>query len=93
MNFIGVSIRYSSLPLERGQDYCHRYNLLPPSEKAARNNLLKEFLKVGNQVIVNPPMHIDLGNLEVGDHTIVNFNFVALDEAFSFYWRALLYRP
>jgi hypothetical protein len=68
--------------LERGQDYCHRYNLLPPSEKAARNNLLKEFFKkLGNQVIVNPPMHIDLGNLEVGDHTIINFNFVALDEA------------
>jgi len=68
--------------LERGQDYCHRYNLLPPSEKAARNNPLKEFFKkLGNQVIVNPPMHIDLGNLEVGDHTIINFNFVALDEA------------
>ena len=31
--------------LERGQDYCHRYNLLPPSEKAARNNLLKEFFE------------------------------------------------
>jgi len=69
-------------PLERGQDFCFRYNCLPPSNKDDKRLILEEFLlKVGDRVIVNGPMHIDLGNVEIGDNTIINFNFIALDEA------------
>ncbi|WP_321480611.1 sugar O-acetyltransferase [uncultured Bacteroides sp.] len=67
--------------LERGQVLCFRYNQLPPSKKTEKRRILEEFfLKIGKEVIINAPIHIDLGNIEIGNHTIINFNFTALDE-------------
>ena len=69
-------------PLERGQDLCFQYNQTPPSDKARKRQILEGFLqKAGRNVLPNSPLHIDFGNMEIGDDTIINFNFVALDEA------------
>lgn len=69
--------------LERGQNFCFKYNQTPPSDMDGKRRLLEEFLrKVGRNVLPNSPIHIDLGNMEIGDNTIINFNLVVLDEAF-----------
>lgn len=68
--------------LEKGKDFCFRYNQTPPSDKDGKHRLLEEFLrKVGRNVLPNSPIHIDFGNVEIGDDTVINFNLVVLDEA------------
>ncbi|MDD4608781.1 MAG: sugar O-acetyltransferase [Bacteroidaceae bacterium] len=68
--------------LEEKKDLCFRYNQLLPSDKVAGTAILHAlFRKMGEDVIVNAPIHVDLGNVEIGKNTIINFNFVALDEA------------
>jgi acetyltransferase-like isoleucine patch superfamily enzyme len=69
-------------PLERGKDFCFLYNQTPPSDKDSKRRLLEEFLqKVGRNVLPNSPIHIDFGNMEIGEDTVINFNLVVLDEA------------
>lgn len=68
--------------LDKGQDFCFQYNQTPPSDRERKRCLLEGFLrKVGRNVLPNSPINIDLGNMEIGDDTIINFDFVALDEA------------
>jgi Acetyltransferase (isoleucine patch superfamily) len=68
--------------LERGQDLCFQYNQTPPSDKVRKRQILEGFLqKVGHNVLPNSPIHIDFGNIEIGDNTVINFNLVVLDEA------------
>ena len=68
--------------LDKGQDFCFQYNQTSPSDREHKRHLLEGFLrKVGRNVLPNSPINIDLGNMEIGDDTIINFNFVALDEA------------
>jgi len=72
-------------PLKRGQELCFRYNQLPPSDITGRRRIMEAFFrKIGDNITLHAPIHIDFGNIEIGDSTIINFNFVALDEALIF---------
>ncbi len=69
--------------LDENKDRVHRYNMLPPSDSAAKDVLIRSILgRAGDGVIVNQPFYCDYGcNIEVGDRFFSNFNFTVLDEA------------
>ncbi len=69
--------------LDENKDRIHEYNLLRPSDAAAKDRLIREILgRTGKEVIVNQPFYCDYGkNIEVGERFFSNFNFTVLDEA------------
>ncbi len=69
--------------LDENKDRVHRYNLLPPSDSSAKEEMIRSILgKAGNGVVVNQPFRCDYGsNIEVGNGFFSNFNFTVLDEA------------
>lgn len=69
--------------LEECADRCHELNLLRPSDRAARDRLLRKILgSAGERLVINSPFRCDFGfNIHVGDNFIGNFNLAILDEA------------
>lgn len=69
--------------LEECADRCHELNLLRPSDRAARDRLLRKILgSAGEGLVINSPFRCDFGfNIHVGDNFIGNFNLAILDEA------------
>ena len=66
------------------REVIHDYNLLRPSEKEKKLELLKSLLgHIGDDaVIINQPFYCDYGkHISVGKRFFANFNFTVLDEA------------
>lgn len=65
------------------KDLCYKYNLLLPSKRDERSELLKElFNKTGENIIIESPFNCDFGyNIEVGDNFYANHGLVILDGA------------
>ncbi len=66
------------------REMIHDYNLLRPSEKAKKLELLKSLLgHIGDdEVIINQPFYCDYGKqISVGKRFFANFHFTVLDEA------------
>lgn len=59
------------------------YNSSPSGDPEARRELLVEMLgKVGEGVVIRPPLRVDMGTqISIGDRTFANFGLVALDIA------------
>lgn len=64
-------------------DKCHELNLLRPSMRKEREQILRELLgSVGQRFVVNSPFRCDFGfNIHIGENFIANFNLTILDEA------------
>ena len=65
------------------KDKCHAYNLLKPSDVAAKNAALKDILgKIGGRLTIQPNFWCDFGtNIEVGDNFFANHGLTILDTA------------
>lgn len=68
---------------EKAKELLYEYNLLRPSQKEEKKQLLQLFLgKTGGNVIIEPPFACDYGyNIEVGENFFANMNCVILDGA------------
>lgn len=68
---------------EKAKELVYEYNLLRPSQKEEKRQLLKTLLgKTGEQLIIEPPFACDYGyNIEVGENFFANMNCVILDGA------------
>lgn len=68
---------------EKAKELLYDYNLLRPSQKEEKKQLLQTLLgKTGEQVIIEPPFACDYGyNIEVGENFFANMNCVILDGA------------
>lgn len=68
---------------EDAKEILYEYNLLRPSQKKEKKDLLKNLLgKVGKEYIFEPPFYCDYGyNIEIGENFFANMNFVVLDGA------------
>ena len=70
--------------LNEAKDVIHQYNLLMPSERGKRTQMLKELLgHVGDDnILINQPFYCDYGKyISVGKRFFANFHFTVLDEA------------
>ena len=70
--------------LNETKDIIHRYNLLLPSEREQRTEMLLSLLgHVGDgDILINQPFYCDYGkHISVGKRFFANFNFTVLDEA------------
>ena len=70
--------------LAAARETIHDYNLLRPSERGRKLELLKTLLgHIGDDdIIVNQPFRCDYGKqISVGKRFFANFNFTVLDEA------------
>ena len=70
--------------LAAAREVIYDYNMLRPSEKEKKLELLKSLLgHVGDDaVIINQPFYCDYGkHISVGKRFFANFNFTVLDEA------------
>ncbi len=67
----------------RARTLTFQFNLTPPQERSRRTDLLKElFGSTGEQIEVEPRLHVDLGlNIHVGERFYANTNCVLLDVA------------
>ena len=67
----------------RAHDLMERYNATRAAEQNLRDRLLRELLgKVGEGVVVRPPLWIDYGtHISIGARTFVNYDCVLLDVA------------
>jgi maltose O-acetyltransferase len=67
----------------RAGELLGRYNATRHTERALRDDLLRELLgEVGEGVVVRPPFHCDYGShISIGAETFVNFGCVFLDVA------------
>lgn len=67
----------------RCKEMCRAYNMLPPRDTAAREDLLRKILgRVGGAILVEQPFYCDYGyNISTGENFYANFNLVILDEA------------
>lgn len=66
------------------REVIHDYNLLRPSEKEKKLELLKSLLGyvADDAIIINQPFYCDYGKqISVGKRFFANFNFTVLDEA------------
>lgn len=65
------------------EEKCFTFNLLPPSRKEERREIIRGlFRSVGEKFTINPPFHCDFGyNIRVGENFVGNFNLTILDEA------------
>ena len=65
----------------KGQAKVAEYNAIPTSEFDRRSTLLRElFGKVGENVIVQSPVRVDVGfHIEIGDGSFINMNCTLLD--------------
>lgn len=68
---------------EKAKDLLYDYNLLRPSQKEEKKQLLQTLLgRTGEQVIIEPPFACDYGyNIEIGENFFANMNCVILDGA------------
>ena len=66
----------------RAKDLARDYNLTNSSDTKRKSELLKELLgKVGNQLWITPPFHVDYGcNIYFGNNCEVNMNCTFLDD-------------
>lgn len=78
----GFDPRYTPL-LEHAAAECHRYNMMSPADKGARESLLRSLLgRLGKNCVIHSPFRCDFGfNIEIGDHFVGNFGLSVLDEA------------
>ena len=62
---------------------CQQYNNLPPTDIAARNNLLQRILGTADEdTFINQPFYCDYGKqIHVGKRFFANFSLTILDEA------------
>lgn len=67
--------------ISRGNDLCHKFNQLKPSEREAQSRILEKiFGRMGQNVTVNTPFWCDYGyNTTVGDYFFANHNCQILD--------------
>ena len=67
--------------ISRGNDLCHEFNQLKPSEREAQSRILEKiFGRMGQNVTVNTPFWCDYGyNTTVGDYFFANHNCQILD--------------
>lgn len=69
--------------ISRGRAFNRQFNALGPDDRESQRKLLETYwAKVGECVNVNAPIHIDYGQVEIGDSSFINYNCVILDEAF-----------
>lgn len=68
--------------LLRAEELCFRLNALPPSEREARERIVRQlFGRIGTRFIVHSPFHCDFGTqISVGENFVANFNLTILDE-------------
>lgn len=69
--------------LSSNRDLCFKYNNLLPSDKKAKELLIKQILgKTTDNFSICQPFYCDFGyNVEIGDKFFSNYNLVILDEA------------
>ena len=69
--------------LGKCSEECFRFNILPPSCKKEREDIIRGLLgSIGKNFIFNPPFRCDFGfNIRIGSNFIGNFNLTILDEA------------
>ena len=83
-NYIYICLLYTSLLAlwHRAKDLARDYNLTNSSDTKRKSELLNELLgKVGNQLWITPPFHVDYGcNIYFGNNCEVNMNCTFLDD-------------
>lgn len=70
--------------LVKVQDVIHAYNMLKPSDREAKREILQGLLGhiADDEIIINQPFYCDYGKqISVGRRFFANFNFTVLDEA------------
>ena len=65
----------------RAKDLCFKFNALPPSEREARKNIIKQlFSKTTDEFLIESSFYCDYGyNIEIGNNFYINHNCVILD--------------
>lgn len=65
------------------KELCYEYNMLHPSDMAARTELIRRlFGRTGKNFQIEQPFYCDYGyNIEIGDNFFANVNCVILDGA------------
>ena len=65
----------------RAKDLCFKFNALPPSEREARKNIIKQlFSKTTDEFLIESSFYCDYGyNIEIGNNFYTNHNCVILD--------------
>lgn len=68
---------------EKAKDLCFEYNLIKPSNRKEREQLIKKiFAKTGEDILVESSFQCDYGyNIFVGENFYINHNGVILDAA------------
>lgn len=68
---------------EKAKDLCFEYNLIKPSNRKEREQLIKKiFAKTGEDILVESSFQCDYGyNISVGENFYMNHNGVILDAA------------
>ena len=68
---------------EKAKDLCFEYNLIKPSNRKEREQLIKKiFAKTGENILVESSFQCDYGyNISVGENFYMNHNGVILDAA------------
>ena len=68
---------------EKAKDLCFEYNLVKPSNRKEREQLIKKiFAKTGENILVESSFQCDYGyNISVGENFYMNHNGVILDAA------------
>lgn len=69
--------------LRRVESLCHKLNLLPPDEIAARQELIRDIIgKVGENCLIHSPFRCDFGSaISIGSDFVANYGLTILDEA------------
>ena len=65
----------------RAKDPCFKFNTLPPPEREARKNIIKQlFSKTTDEFLIESSFYCDYGyNIEIGNNFYINHNCVILD--------------
>ena len=68
---------------EKAKDLCFEYNLIKPTNRKGREQLIKKiFAKTGENILVESSFQCDYGyNISVGENFYMNHNGVILDAA------------
>jgi galactoside O-acetyltransferase len=85
------------LPEERlhGKELVYDFNHTRPSEEEKRGEILKKlFGHVGNNIWIEPPLHVAYGSrTHIGDNFYANFNLVLVDDIDIFIGNNVMFAP
>ena len=65
---------------EEARSLTYEFNNTKPCEKEKRNKILKDLIKTGGNLYIEPPFNCDYGyNIEVGENFFANYGCIILD--------------